>query len=212
MKPLKINLASYLRLVPAISALVLAVVAIPGAMAQCGVSTKLVKPSSWQPQTQGVQLVRAALAKSEEDAPSIVGMWHVVFTAHSLNGGAIPDTVTDNSVVVWHDDGTEIMNSSRPAQDGNFCLGVWVQTGKLSYFLNHIPWQGNDPSNAPAGIGNPQLGAQIIEDVNLSPDGNHYSGTYTLTAYDPSGNPTVSFTGTLEATRITTKTKITDLL
>jgi hypothetical protein len=115
-------------------------------------------------------------------------------------------------VVVWHSDGTEIMNSSRPAQDGNFCLGVWAQTGRLSYSLNHIPWQGNDLTNAPSGIGNPQLGAQIIEEVNLSPDGNHYSGSFTLTAYDASGNPTLSFSGNLAATRITTKTKITDLL
>ncbi|MGA7927610.1 MAG: hypothetical protein WCA20_16670 [Candidatus Sulfotelmatobacter sp.] len=33
------------------------------------------------------------------------------------------------------------MNSARPAQDGNFCLGVWTRTGKLKYYLNHIPWQ-----------------------------------------------------------------------
>ncbi len=30
----------------------------------------------------------------------------------------------DNAFVQWHSDGTEIMNSRRPAQDGNFCLGV----------------------------------------------------------------------------------------
>jgi hypothetical protein len=201
-----------LSLVPAISALVLAVATVPAAMAQCGLSTKPVKPSSWQPQTREGRLIPAALGKTDEDAPSIVGMWHVLFTANSLNGGTIPDTVIDNSVVVWHSDGTEIMNSSRPAQDGNFCLGVWVQTGRLSYSLNHIPWQGNDLTNAPAGIGNPQLGAQLVEEVNLSPDGNHYSGTFTLTAYDSSGNPTVAFSGTLAATRITLKTKITDLL
>lgn len=213
MTTLRNNIASSLRLVPAISALVLAAIAIPGAAAQCGVSAGLTRPSSWQPQIGSFQLKTAALASAEEEnAPSIVGMWHVVFTANSMNGATIPDTVTDNSVVVWHNDGTEIMNSSRPAQDGNFCLGIWVQTGRLHYSLNHIPWQGNDPSNAPAGIGNPQLGAQIFEEVNLSPDGNHYSGTYTLTAYDASGNPTVSFSGTLAATRITTKTKITDLL
>jgi hypothetical protein len=207
------TLSSNMRLVPAIiSALVLAVATIPSAMAQCGVSTKSVKPSSWQPQTEGVQLIRAALAKPEEDAPSIVGMWHLVFTANSLNGGTIPNTVIDNSLVVWHDDGTEIMNSARPARDGNFCMGVWVQTGRLSYSLNHIAWQGNDLTNAPSGIGNPRLGAQFIEEVNLSPDGNHYSGTFTLTSYDASGNPTVSFSGSLAATRITTKTKITDLL
>ena len=73
-------------------------------------------------------------------------MWHVVFTAQTQNGDAIPvpgGVVIDNSVVVWHSDGTEIMNSARSAQDGNFCLGVWKRTGERPYLLNHIPWQGN---------------------------------------------------------------------
>jgi hypothetical protein len=195
-------------------ALVLALATAPGALAQCGFSSKLVKPSSWQPKMGGVHLMTTAFGDDgDEDSPSIVGMWHVVFTAHSVNGNPIPEPglVTDNAVVVWHNDGTEIMNSSRPAQDGNFCLGVWKKTGSLSYFLNHIPWQGNDPTNAP-GIGNPAGGAQVLEKVTLSPDGNHYSGWYQLTAYDPAGNVEVTFTGTLSATRITTDTKFTDLL
>jgi hypothetical protein len=194
-------------------ALVLALAIAPGALAQC-LSTKLVKPTSWQPQIGGVRLMTTAFGDvGDQGSPSIVGMWHVVFTAHSMNGQAIPDpgAVIDNAVVVWHADGTEIMNSSRPAQDGNFCLGVWKQTGRLSYFLNHIPWQGNDPSGAP-GIGNPEGGAQVLEQVTLTPDGNHYTGSFTLTAYDTASNQTVSFTGTLSATRITVGTKFTDLL
>jgi hypothetical protein len=196
-------------------ALVLALAPIPSAEAQCGLSTKLARPSSWQPQIGGSQLMMAAFGEDrEEDSPSIVGMWHVVFTATSMNGEPIPSPgpVIDNSVVVWHSDGTEIMNSSRPAQDGNFCLGVWKKTGRFTYLLNHMPWQGNDPSGGPSGIGNPAGGAQILERVTLSPDGNHYSGTFTETAYDTSGNIEVSFTGTLSATRVTTGTKITDLL
>ena len=196
-------------------ALVLALAIAPGALAQCGFSTKLVKPSSWQPHLGGVHLMKTALGDNgDEDSPSIVGMWHVLFTAHSVNGDAIPDpgAVIDNAVVVLHTDGTEVMNSSRPAQDGNFCLGIWKKTGRLSYFLNHIPWQGNDPSGGAGGIGNPAGGAQILEQITLSPDGNHYSGTFTETAYDPAGNIEVTFTGTLSATRITTATKFTDLL
>lgn len=195
-------------------ALVLALAIAPGALAQC-LSTNLVRPSSWQPQMGGVRLMTTAFGDiGDQGSPSIVGMWHVVFTAHSMNGAAIPDpgAVIDNAVVVWHADGTEIMNSSRPAQDGNFCLGVWKQTGRLSYFLNHIPWQGNDPSGGAGGIGNPEGGAQVLEQVTLSADGNHYSGWFTLTAYDTAGNQTVSFTGSLSATRITVGTKITDLL
>jgi hypothetical protein len=191
-------------------ALVLVLAMAPGAMAQCGLSTKLVKPSNWQPQMGGAHLMNVALP---EDSPSIVGMWHVVFTAQAQNGEAIPGgVVIDNSVVVWHSDGTEIMNSSRPAQDANFCLGVWKQIGKLSYFVNHIPWQGNDTSGGAGGIGNPTGGAQILEQVTLTSDGDHYTGKFTLTAYDTLGNVEVTFTGTLSATRITTSTKFTDLL
>ena len=196
-------------------ALVLALATVPGTLAQCGLSTKLVKPSSWRPQIGGVHLMNAAFANDDdEDSAPIVGMWHVVFTAHTINGEAIPDpgVMIDNAVVVVHSDGTEVMNSSRPAQDGNFCLGVWKQTGRSTYFLNHIPWKGNDPSGGPGGIGNPAGGAQLLEQLTLSPDGNHYSGTFTETAYDPAGNIEVTFTGSLSATRITTATKFTDLL
>ena len=197
------------RLASMLVALVPALAMAPGALAQCGISTKLIKPSSWQPQIGGAQLMNV----SEESAP-IVGMWHVVFTAHSINGEASPSpgAVIDNSMVVWHADGTETMNSSRPAQDGNYCMGVWEQTGKSSYFLNHIPWQGNDTSGGAGGIGNPTGGAQILEQVTLSSDGNHYSGRFTLTAYDTAGNVEVTFTGTLSATRVTVGTKFTDLL
>ena len=195
-------------------ALVLALTMVPGALAQCGLSTKLVKPTGWSSKVGGAHVMRAAFNEGDEASPSIVGMWHVVFTANSINGQSIPapGAVIDNALVVWHRDGTEIMNSSRPAQDGNFCLGIWERTGKLSYSLNHIPWQGNDPSNAPGGIGNPEGAAQILEQITLSPDGSHYSGSFTLTAYDTSGNQTVTFSGTLVGTRVTITTKATDLL
>jgi hypothetical protein len=154
--------------------------------------------------------VRAAFQNDDNDGePSIVGMWHVIFTAQTLNGAPV-NMVVDNAIAVWHSDGTEIMNSSRPAQDGNFCLGVWAKTGKSKYYLNHIPWAGNDPTN-PGGIGNPQGGAQLTEQVTLAPDGNSYSGRFTLTAYTTNGQPTVTFTGMLTATRITTSTSITSL-
>ena len=198
---------------PVMVALALAVV-IPNALAQCGLSTKVAKPANWSSShIGGVRIVRAALQKSHDDddgEPPIVGMWHVIFTAQTLNGAAV-NMVIDNAIAVWHSDGTEIMNSSRPAQDGNFCLGVWAKTGRSKYYLNHIPWAGNDMANAPGGIGNPQAGAQLIEQVTLAPHGNSYWGTFTLTAYDSNGHATVTFTGVLAATRITTTTHITSL-
>ncbi len=198
----------------AIVAVALASMTFPNAFAQCGLP-KLVGPASWNSSNiSGARLVRTAFEKgddNEDGGPSIVGMWHVVFTAHTQNGLPIQDFVTDNAVAVWHKDGTEIMNSNRPAQDGNVCLGIWEKTSKWNYRLNHIPWGGNDPANAPGGIGNPSAGTQIIENVTLHPDGNHFSGTYTLTAYTANGQPAVTFTGVIAATRITVNTPITSL-
>jgi hypothetical protein len=38
-------------------------------------------------------------------------------------------------MAVWHSDKTEIMNSGRPAQDGDFCLGVWESLGGVQVQL-----------------------------------------------------------------------------
>jgi hypothetical protein len=195
----------------ALGVFALTLVMAPAALATCGgLNPPVTHPSGLQLQYGQAQLLPAAMLKSVDDDGhdvSIVGMWHVVFTGQTMNGGAytLPEPF-DNSVVVWHPDGTEIMNSSRPAQDGNFCMGVWQQTGKRQYFLNHIPWQGNDPD------GNPQDGAQLLEEVTLSPDGNHYSGKFTFQAYDINGNPTLMLTGVLTAVRITPSTPFSSLL
>jgi hypothetical protein len=197
------------RLLTVPGALVLAMMIVPSALAQCGLSTRLVKPASWNPQLRGAHVMRAALGRfdDDDDSPSIVGMWHVIFTAKTSNGTAIPNTMIDNSLVQWHSDKTELMNSARPAQDGDFCMGVWAKTGKFTYVLNHFPWLGgSDTTNAPSGIGNPSGPTRLVESVTLSEDGNQYSGTFKLDAYDTSNNPTASFTGVLTATRITTST------
>jgi hypothetical protein len=211
--------AKFWKFMPCVVAAALAFAVVPGAAAQCGLPSKLIKPTSWHPQTGQLQLVSVSDDRDKTDPaqPSIVGMWHVIFTAQTQNGENIPVTggvLLDNSVVVWHSDGTEIMNSSRSAQDGNFCLGVWQCTGNRTYLLNHIPWQGNvfDPSVPPDTIGAPQGGAQLIEKITLSPDGNSYSGTFTLHAYDTSGNVYTWFTGVLSAKRITVDTPFSDLL
>ena len=164
-------------LLSAMGALVLAVAMVPGALAQCGLNKNYAKPAAWHPQVGSAHFMRTALFNDDDDrdGPSIVGMWHVTFTAHTMNGNPIPSTaypMIDNAMVVWHSDKTEIMESARPPQDGNFCLGVWEKTGDRSYYVNHLPWLGNDTANAPSGIGNPTAGAQITERVALNEDGN----------------------------------------
>jgi hypothetical protein len=185
------------------------------AQAQCGLPTKLVKPANWNLQLGQPRLLRTTLGGQDdlpEFGPSIVGMWHVTFTAQTMNGQSIPNTVVDNALVVWHSDKTEIMNSGRPPQDGDFCMGVWEKAGIGKYKLNHFAWGGNAfPTNPPTEIGPPAGPTHITGTFTLSPDGNHYSGPFTLDAYDTTGNITTSFTGVITATRITINTKTADL-
>ena len=153
-----------------------------------------------------------SLLLTSSDADAIVGMWHVKFTAQGNQAGPPDGTPIDNALVTWHSDGTEIMNSGRPPQDGQFCMGVWKRTGPLKYKVNHIAWAGNDAANAPTGIGNPAGPARIVEEVTLSPDGNQYAGTFTLDAYDTSGNVVAHIVGILAGTRISVDTTVGDLL
>jgi len=196
---------------PALVTVVLAVASAPAAFAQCGMPSKLIKPSAFHPAIEGA-VPRASTLNDLGVGQSIVGMWHVLFTAQSMNGSAIPDTVIDNALSVWHNDHTEIMNSVRPPQDGNFCLGVWQQTGKSSFYLNHFAWYGNQfPNDTNNGIGDPVGPTHFTETVTVAPDGNHFTGTFTLTAYDTQGHVTISFTGALSGTRITTTTTTEEL-
>ena len=199
----------YLRFAAWTVALAVGLILVPGAFAQCIAPRMPVKPAVWHP-GDNVRLMYVSKKDDDDHEPAIVGMWHVVLTGETLNGAPFSGVV-DNSLAVFHSDGTEIINSSRPAQDGNFCLGVWERTSKFKYRVNHIPWQGNDPTNAP-GIGNPQGGAQLLEKITLDSDGDSFTGTFSLQAYDTNGNPTVLFTGTLKGKRITINTPFSDLL
>jgi len=143
-------------------------------------------------------------------------MWHVTFTSSGSDSDLPEGAPVDNALVVWHDDNTEIMNSYRPPQDGDFCMGIWKQTGRYTYKLNHFAWFANsyDPTNplSWSEIGPEQGPTQIVEEITLSPDGAQYTGTFTLDAYDTSGNPTVHIAGVLNGTRITMDTTVPGLL
>jgi len=181
-----------------------------GACGDSGKRGATLHRQSWQ----GSDAFRAGslLMISDREDDSIVGMWHVTFTAEGNNPGPPDGTPIDNALVTWHADGTELMNSVRPPQDGDFCMGVWKKTGKSTYKLNHFAWFANDTTNAPSGIGNPTGPTRFVEEVTLSPDGMHYTGTFTLDAYDPSGNPVAHIVGQVAGTRITINTTVPDLL
>ena len=206
---------SRLKLLMTLGLSALAISTATAALGQCGMPPKTVKPAAWHPQYGAARLVRTADDDlfRREDGKSMVGMWHVIFTANTSKGEAIPATVIDNALAVWHSDRTEIMNSVRPPQDGNFCLGVWEQIDRSRYYLNHFAWYANQFPNAnPSGIGDPQGPTQFREWVRLSSDGDHFTGNFQLDTYDLSNNILASFTGTLAGTRITTSTKEQDLV
>ena len=183
---------------------------LPAAFGQCITLPAGIHPTAMDLHMLQPRLMPAALVDGEEYIPSIVGMWHEKLISHGTPG--IPDgTVLDNALVVWHSDHTEIMNSARPPQDGNFCLGVWEQVGVRKYKLNHFPWLSNDTTNAPAGIGNPSGPTRLTETITLSPDGQSFSGTFTLNAYSLTNQLEAHLVGVVHATRITVNTTEGDI-
>jgi len=177
------------------------------AAAQCGTPAAKLHKQAWR-----VGDPTALLTQAADTLDPIVGMWHVTFTAEGNTEGPPDGTPIDNAIVVWHSDGTEIMNSGRPPQDGDFCLGVWQKVRTNQYKVNHFAWGGNDTTGGTTGIGNPSGPTRITETVTLSADGNSFSGTFWLRATNPEGKATATIIGTVAATRVTVETTIQQLL
>ena len=175
---------------------------VTGASAQCGLPKKPVKPAAWHPSGKD-RLLYVRANDDEEHGASIVGMWHTVFTGQTLNGAPFSGVV-DNAVLVFHSDGTEILNSSRAPETQSFCLGVWKKITPFHYRLNHfaISWA----NGSLLGPGN------IRENVILSHDGNSFTGTFTVDQYDQAGHILVHLVGQIEGKRITVDTPVTDVL
>jgi hypothetical protein len=181
---------SYRTFAATFGALVLALLCAPVSKAQCGTYQKTALPSSWS--GQPAMLLRAALINDDHsNEPSIVGFWHIKML--------IGVNVIDAGTQQWHSDGTEVIDSGgRSPLIGNVCFGVWKQVGERSYKLNHRGIGFDPAGSAVNGVDS------IVFDVTLSRDGNSYSGTFTIFAYDTDGNsmgPAVK--GTATGTRIT---------
>ena len=161
----------------------------PAAFAGCG--NVPVQPASYQHGSDDAQLTRTAFVTPANFEPQgIVGLWSFSF----VSGGV----QIDWGYTEWHPDGTEITNSGghSPAS-GNFCLGVYRQTGPNSFHLKHFPL-GYDPTT---GL----LAAKIIltEDVTVDRTGQTFSGSFTIDVYDPTGVTRLQHTvGTVTAHRI----------
>jgi hypothetical protein len=132
---------------------------------------------------------------------SIVGMWRFQYISKGNTGHnpSIPDgALLDFGYQHWHSDGTEFIESGLHAPaTANFCLGVWGQTGYLSYEINHFPISYDAATGGVANYIN------IREQLTLSPSGDSYSGTFTLDVYDTKGNHLDHLAGMVVAARIT---------
>lgn len=163
------------------------------------------QPMSWQATGEFRPVPLLLIADRDDSVDRIVGFWKFKFVSEGSAG--IPDgTVIDDGFTQWHSDGTEIINSSRPAASGNFCLGVWKKTGSFHYTVNHFTL-GSDPSNDTLSDR-----GQVREEIELDRGGDSYFGTFTLDDYDLSGNLLVHIQGTVTATRITVNTPFADVL
>jgi hypothetical protein len=126
--------------------------------------------------------------------PTIVGLWHVIYT-NSLDQSTFNDTFD-----TWHSDGTEFESAFLAPALGDVCVGVWKQTGSRSVKLHHVGWLFN-PSTPTATATNTFT---LDEEVTVAPDGKSYSGKFTFKVWNLDGTPTpAEVTGTMAATRIT---------
>jgi len=143
-------------------------------------------------------------SEGDSNQPSIVGLWKFTFTATTPFSGPF-----DAGYVQWHGDGTELMNSGRAPTTGSFCMGVWKQTGRSTYKLNHfaLAWafDASTPPTGPGTGGADFIGpANIREEIIVDRSGNSYKGNFILIQYEPDGTTVVAtITGTVTATRIT---------
>ena len=187
----------------------LGMVLVAEAPAECGnfdgLKTGAISPMSPQGAGQFGPGSLLLVADREGAVDRIVGFWKVMTVSEGNPG--IPDgTVLDAGFAQWHADGTEILNSSRPAASGNFCLGIWKKTGRFHYTVNHFTL-GSDPSNDTlSGRG------QLREEIELDHGGDSYFGTFTSDGYDLSGNLLVHRQGTVIGIRITVSTPFADVL
>lgn len=180
-------------------------VLVSNAFAGCGDSTQFQGPFQMaQPLAMlaGAPSIRPNSRGLEgQSSASIVGMWKIQFIAQgdSAHNPPIPDgAVVDFGYSQIHSDGTEMLNSGAhsPATQ-NFCMGVWGQTGFLTYEVNHFALSYNATTGVLANYVN------IREQLTLSPSGNSFTGTFTIDIYDTSQNHVDHIAGDITATRVT---------
>ena len=165
------------------------------ASGQCGAGAAERAAFLPQPQIQALgagTTVSASAANGVAD-PTIVGLWDTQW--QQLSPG--PPAFFDEGYDQFQSGGTEILNDIPAPSTGNICLGVFVNTGRLSYDLHHVFWTFDGSGNL---IGRGEWDSKIT----LDKSGASYDGTWTVKNYTLSGVLLVPvYSGTMSAQRIT---------
>ena len=138
------------------------------------------------------------LSAAEDDLPllnpTIVGLWHAIYTNSANN------EVFNDSFKTWHIDGTEVESAFLNPAGGNVCMGVWKATELRTVKLHHTGWLYN--ATTPTATATNYF--TVDEVVTVAPHGRSYSGTFLFKVWNLDGTPTpVEVKGTITATRIT---------
>ncbi len=133
---------------------------------------------------------------------SIVGLWHVIYTATFASGPFPPPPFQFlESYKTWHADGTEFENAFVPPTGGNICFGVWKRAGHRTVKLHHIGLMfGSD--------GKVSNVFTVDEIDTVESDGQTYTGNFDFKLFDATnvygtGTPLAEVKGTTAGTRIT---------
>jgi hypothetical protein len=167
-----------------------------GARAGCSV------PNGKAGTTPRLPFVSQQGPEDSDQAPSIVGMWHLIYTATSASG-PFPPTPFEflESYKTWHADGTEFENAFLPPVGGNICFGVWKKLKSGSFKLHHIGLTFDATTGKISNI------FTVDEIDTVADDGKTYTGTFDFKLFPPAdvygtGTPLAEVTGTTAGTRI----------
>ena len=143
---------------------------------------------------------------------SIVGLWHVIYTATESTSGPLPVPVIPpgppssfvfvETFKTWHSDGTEFENAFLAPAGGNICFGVWKDLGDGRVKLHHIGLM-FAPDGSISNI------FTVDETDAVASNDKTYKGNFAIKLWPPFfdlvgvGTPVQVIKGTTAATRIT---------
>jgi hypothetical protein len=187
-----------------LAAFVALLLSVSGARASCGLPSKTgAAPSIPFVSPQGNGLLNHQEGDESNKPATIVGLWHLIYTATSATGPFPPTPFQFlESFKTWHADGTEFENAFLPPTGGNICFGVWKDLGHGSVKLHHVGLMF-------ASDGSISNIFTVDETDTVAPNGKTYSGNFDFKLWPPSfdaigvGNPVAEVQGTTLGTRIT---------